>query len=413
MDSLIKRIFIDDWRQKVVAVLGAFVIWLFIHQSITETKTLPNVPIRLVNIPSDRTLQGLLPNGLLNRRVNLTVSGTKDVIDNLESSDLEVLIDASTLPDEWVLQVSKKNLISLNPEIDLLHHISTVSNNELVIKMSRLITERIPVYIAPPLGTAPEGYQFLDIYPQTLYHTITGPEELLHQLEEKGFHLTFDLDEISKSQLDQLKGSELSFRSDEVNFPVPDRWKTLLVPFESELPEIINDPRAKELHITFLRKEIIPIGQEIPIRVFYPIEYSGQINPGDGALATNELVVEENDLKLFRQPLYLGEVSRLFIDIVKNNLELVVVAAPHEEREFLQWSLEFINQRELEETFVSLLLSDRNDGSNQKKREVRLRRRFREYMQSVEVFREKGQRLMLEARLQEHTITVKDVSGTY
>jgi hypothetical protein len=175
----------------------------------------------------------------------------------------------------------------------------------------------------------------------------------------------------------------------------------------------INDPRAKELHITFLRKELIPLSQEIPVRVFYPIEYANQLNPGTYPLVTNELIKERNDIKLLGQPLFLGDVSRLFLDIVKNNMEVIIVAAPNEEREFLQWSLEFVNQRELEDTFVSLLMTDHNDPANHKKREGRLRRRFREYMQGVEVLKDKGQRLVLEAKLQEHSITVKDVSGTF
>jgi hypothetical protein len=237
MDSVVARLFTDDWKRKLVALIGAIAVWLFVHQTITETKTLTNIPIRLVNIPTDRTVQGLLPNGLLNRRVTLTVTGTKDVIDDLEPSDLEVLIDVSGLPDEWVLQVSKKNLVSLDPSVDLSSHINSVSNNEFVIKMSRLITEKIPIQLAPPLGTAPEGYQFLDIAPQTLYHTLTGPEELVHLLQDKGFLLQFDLNEITKAQLDQLKGSDISYRSDEINFPVPERWKTVVVPFESDLPE--------------------------------------------------------------------------------------------------------------------------------------------------------------------------------
>ncbi len=413
MDNIISRFFLHDWKRKLAALVGAIAVWLFVHQSIIETKTLINVPIRLVNLPSDRTVQGLLPNGLLNKRATLTVTGTKDIIDNLESSDLEILIDASTLPDEWILQVTKKNLVSLDPEVDLLHHISTVSNNEFVIKMSRLITEKIPVQIAPPHGSAPEGYQFLDISPQTLYHTVTGPEELVRALQEHGFQLVFDLNEVTKAQLDQLKGSEVSFRNDEVNFPVPDRWKTIVVPFESEMPELINDPRAKELHITFLRKEILAISSEVPLRVFYPVEFANKINPQTQSLATNDLVKETFGIKYIGIPLYAAEVSRLFLDIVKNNLEMVIVAAPPEEREYLQWSVEIINERELEDTFVALLMSDRVEYTNIQKREGRLRRRFREYMQTLEIYKDKSQRLVLEAKLQDGSITAKDVSGTF
>ncbi|MDP1834631.1 MAG: CdaR family protein [Chlamydiales bacterium] len=413
MDGVVTKVFVLDWQRKLVALIGAIAVWLFVHQSITETKTLANVPIRLINLTSDKTVHGLLPNGLLNKRVALTITGTKDVIDNLESSDLEVVLDAATLPDEWVLQVSKKNLVSLDPEIDLTHHVSSVTNSEFVIKMSKVITERIPVTIASPIGSAPEGYQFLDISPQTLTHTITGPEDLVRQLQERGFSLEFDLNQISKAQLDDLKGSDISYRQDEVQFPVPDRWKLIVVPGESDMPELINDPAAKNLVITFLRKELLPIPSEIPARVFYPAEYINTLNPLTHSLAIAGAIKEKDGVRFLGIPLLAGDVSRVFLDIVKDNLELVIVAAPAQEREFLQWSVEFVNERELEDTFVALLMSDRTESVNPQKKESRLRRRFREYMQNMAVYKEKGQKLLLEAKVQENSIVLNDVSGSF
>lgn len=413
MDSVISRLFFTDWQRKVVALIGAIAVWLIVHQGITDTKTLANVPIRLINLPADKTVQGLLPNGLINKRVSLTVTGTKDVIDNLESSDLEVVLDAATLPDEWVLQVSKKNLVSLDPEIDLTHHISSVSNSEFLIRMSRVITEQIPVTIAPPVGTAPEGYQFLDISPQVLTHAVTGPEDQVRELEERGFSLQFDLNQISKAQLDELKGSTISYRQDEVQFPVPDRWKTIVVPFENEMPETLNDAAAKNLVITFLRKELIPVPTEIPARVFYPVEDINTLNPLTHPLATTGAIKEKDGVKFLGTPILVGEVSHVFLDIVKDNLELVIVAAPPEDREFLHWSIEFVNERELEDTFAALLMSDRSDGTSPAKRESRLRRRFREYMQNMTVYKDKNLKLILEAKVQESSINVNDVSGSF
>lgn len=412
MDGLIKRIFLDDWKRKLVALIGAIAVWLFVHQSIIETKTLPNVPIRLVNLPADKTAKGLLPNGLLSKRLTLTLTGTKDVIDNLEPSDLEVVVDASSMPDEWILQISKKNLVSLDPSVDLTHDISTVTNNEFLIKLSRVITAKIPVQIAAPIGTAPEGYQFLDITPQSLWHSVTGPEESIRQLQEKGFELSFDLSQITKAQLEKLKGSTATLRQDEVAFPVPDKWKVITIPLDGETHETINDPAAKDLVINFLRQELIPITTEIPIRVFYPMDYATTINPLTHSLAPGPILKELDGIKLLAVPVSAGGVSRLFLDVVKDNIEMAIVAAPPQEREFLQTSIEFINQRELEDTFVSLMMADRSGAENHQKREARLRRRFREYMQELTMYKEKEQPLLLEAKLQPTSISLKDVSGT-
>ncbi len=177
MDSIITKLFIDNWPRKLLSILAALIIWLVVNQSITDTKIIRNVPIRIVNLPLDKTITGLLPNGILNKRITLTLSGTKDVIDELEPGDLEVLIDASSIDHaEWIVQITKKNLISLNPSIDLHNHITQVSNNEFVIKISRLITAKVPITINKPVGEPPQGYEYLDIWPQRLQQTITGPE---------------------------------------------------------------------------------------------------------------------------------------------------------------------------------------------------------------------------------------------
>ncbi len=415
METLRPHTFTNDWKRKLIALLGAIAVWLFVNQTITATKTVSNVPIRVINLPQDKTIQGLLPNGILNRRATLTLTGTKDVVDTVESSELEVVIDAANQPDEWILQVNKKNLVSLNPEVDLLRHIQSVSNNEFVVKMSRLVTRTVPIIIQPPMGAAPEGYQFLDIWPQNLTQTVTGPYEQVEQLEDRGFQMTFDLGRITKAQLDEIKGSSQTFRDDEVNFTIPDSWKTVIVPFESDLPQTINDPRAIDLQISFLRKELIPIPNELPIRVFYPVEFSKTLNPTSHPLMPSNLIHPMNGIQLLTRDLWANGVSRLFVDIIRDSVEIVVIAAPESEREFLQWSLEFINQRELEDTFVALLMTDHSayvdSADRSQKHESRLRRRFREYVREFTLYSSSTDRLSLEAKIDSNGINVSDISS--
>ncbi|KIC77057.1 hypothetical protein DB41_DH00050 [Neochlamydia sp. TUME1] len=109
METLIYKIFLENWQRKIVAVALAVILWLCVNYSITATKTILGVPIRIINLPADKTIQGLLPNGILNKRIALTLSGRKNVIRELEPGDLEVLIDSSSIDrDEWVLLITKK-----------------------------------------------------------------------------------------------------------------------------------------------------------------------------------------------------------------------------------------------------------------------------------------------------------------
>jgi YbbR domain-containing protein len=406
MESIISRIFVHNWQRKLVAVLTAIVIWLFVNHSISETKTLSNIPIRIINLPSDKTIQGLLPNGMLSRRITLTLSGSKDVIDDLEPGDLEVLLDASTADnDEWIVQISKKNLVSLNPSIDLFQHINQVDHTDFVIKLSRLVTAKIPVHIESPKGTPPQGYEYLDIWPQHFFQVVSGPEEEIQQLKDNGLELTFDLNDISKSDLETIKSSN---HNDEISFIVPKKWKQIVIPFRNNSSEEPNDPEAQNLRIDFLRKEFLPIEKEIPIRIFYPLEDLDKINPETISLAYSGDIQEKNGISIFTRPLFAKEVSRLFIDVIRNSIEIVIVAAPKSKREILAWSLQFVNPHDLEDTYVafSIANSSINKGNIPKKKEELLRKRFRDYMQRLTLYLEETKKLHLKSTIEGNQIRV-------
>jgi len=409
MESIIARIFFHNWQRKLVAVLTAIVVWLFVNHSINETKTISNVPIRIINLPADKTIQGLLPNGMLSRRITLTLTGSKDVIDELEPGDLEVILDASTADnDEWIVQITKKNLVSLNPSIDLLQHISQVSHSDFIIKLSKLVNAKIPVTILIPTGTPPQGYEYLDVWPQHFVQTMVGPEEELQHLKEKGIEVTFDLSDISKADLDAIK---INGHNDEISFHVPEKWKQISIPFRHNTYEELHDPEAQNLRIDFLRKEFLPLDKEIPIRIFYPLDDLDKVNPEIYSLALSDDIQKKNELTIFTKPLFAKEVSRLFIDVIRNSIEIVIVASPKNKRKVLSWSLEFINPHDLEDTYVAFSIANSTTGKNSqgpipKKKEELLRKRFRDYMQHLTLYLSNAKKLHLKSTIEGDQIRV-------
>lgn len=141
MESLIYNLFFHQWQRKLMALVTALIIWVFVNYSITSSKTIPSVPIRVINLPPDKTIPGLLPNGFLSKRISLTLSGTRDIIDQVEPGDVEVILDISHLPSDGIAQITKKNLISLNPNINLSKHVTSVSHPEFVIKLDPILTD--------------------------------------------------------------------------------------------------------------------------------------------------------------------------------------------------------------------------------------------------------------------------------
>lgn len=408
MESL-THFFLHQWPRKLLALTIALIIWLIVNHSITSTISIAAVPIRIINLPVDKTIQGLLPNGFLTKRINLTLTGTKEVIEQLEPGDLEVLIDVMNQSNEGIIQITKKNLVSLNPNINIANHVTSVIHPEFGIKMSMLMTEKIPVIINEPTGSPPEGYEFLDIWPIKLTQTVSGPQDLILNLKSKGLELTFNLNEITKEELDELRFSQDIPYDDEVNYSVPEQWKNVNIPLVINMIEPLNDLEAKNLQITFLRKEFIPLNEDLPVNVFYPLKFSDKINPKTHGLETNGFVQQKNYIPVLKLPLYAYNVSKLFVDIVKDHLQIDIVAAPKSERKTLEWGVDFIDYAHLEDTYLAFSLSKLKTLTGvkpQSGREDYLRQRFRTYMQKFELYLDDRHPLEMVSTIEDNHIVI-------
>ncbi len=409
MSEILKRLFITNWPRKLVALLTAIFVWFLVNQTITITQTIPDVPIRIVNLPPDKTVVGLLPNGLLNKRVSIAVTGSKSVVKDLRSTDIEIVINADGQKESWIATIDKRNVASLNQDFDLQKSITDVSANDIYIKLSKLITEEIPIIVTKPIGDPPKGFQFLDIWPKRLRQKVSGPEEQVRALKERGLDLTLNLNRISQSELESLYNRQ--GKRDEITFKIPDAWKKVAIPFKENTLEAVNDPRADLLRIDFLKQELIPLGSELPITIFFPLKYSNTINPQTYSLATNEIVQKKSGLKRLTIPLYVRDVSRLFLDVVRDNLLLIIVAAPESVEEDLRWAVEFIDEKALEDAFVeaSLQLVKEKFAEEEnftKYSEQAIRYRFRDYLRNLVLYTEDGLPVQLNARLNASTITI-------
>jgi hypothetical protein len=405
METFIKDLFTKNWQRKLFSLLAAAIIWTIVGSSITTVRVFSRVPIRIVNLPANKTIRGLMPDGILDRRITLTITGTKDVLDHLGPTDFEVVLDASDKGDEWIAKVSKNNIVSLNPEVHLLHAIRQVAHAEMIFHLCPLVTKKIPVFVRPPREEAPEGYMFLDVWPQKLYQTISGPEDDVKKLQEEGLELDFDLTQITSEQLDGLQGEGPD--EDEVSFFVPDSWKKVRIPFLHNAVQPLNSPEARRLRIDFLHKALLPVDGPIPVRLFFPRVTLPSLNPATLALQPNALVKADRGVFNITQRLFVSEVSRLFLDIVRDRLEVVIVPAMKDQSVEFRWSVLFVDPKRLEETYVTLALANELDADTHiegskalqqhlAERERFFRARFQNYMRRFLLYKEKDVPLTLD-----------------
>ena len=332
MRTLLKNLFINNWPRKCLSIILAIIIWFVVNKSLTATKTISNVPVKIENIPPGKTIEGIQSNGTLNRRVNLTITGNKNLLDDLNSNDIYVVFDASGHEGEWIATINRKNIRSDTLDINISQGISRVSQQNFIIKLTKLVTEKIPIIITQPIGEAPKGYQFIDVWPYQLYITVSGPEDVVKNLKTRGLKLTFNLNDITKAQLDDLRSTTTQKHSDVVAFFVPNPWKQISLPLLSSTPIEINDPDAKYLRIDFLRYELLKLDTHLPVTLFFPPNKTNSISPSKITLVPNQTVENRNGIKVVTDPLFVKGVSALFLDLVKDMLEIVVVVTQNEDR---------------------------------------------------------------------------------
>lgn len=408
MRTLLKKIFINNWPRKLVSFILAIIIWILVSHSMSATKTFHNVPVKIINIPPGKTIEGLQDNLFLNKPLTITLTGNKNVLEDLTGADLEIILNAEGKSNDWIIYLNPKNLVCLNPDIDIQKSVSKIVHPSIILKITDITTQKIPIHVTQPIGEAPKGFLFLDIWPYQLYVTVSGPTEVVNILKTKGLKLTFNLNDISKKELEQTLAD--SSNQDTISFQIPNSWKKMSLPMISSTPIEIDDPQAKFLKIDFAKHELLPLERAIPITLFYPVKTSNTLNPDTFTLATNDFIKKKNGIKMITQPLFAHGVSRLFLDIVKDMLQIVIIATSQNSKESPLWNVQFIYPHKLEDRFVEKIMQDASnvefEGVQPHLREEYLRNRFRSYMNRFRIFTPENQKLLLDIRMDANTIQV-------
>ncbi len=345
MKDLLKRVFFEHWQRKTISLFLAVITWFLVHHSMTSTKTLTEIQVKVINLPPNKTIEGLSQSNIMNNRISLTLMGSKNAIDELTAKDLEVIIDASNKGEEWIASISKKNLICFNPDIDIMQSIHRVDHEDFFIKLSPLATSKIPVYLTPPEGEPPLGYEFLNVWPNELFITLSGPEKTIQELKNLGISLAFNLDNVSRQELNALRKDN---PHEVISYSVPASWKLIDIHSISPTPLPIDDPNSSQLRINFVQKEMFPLGVPLPIHLFCAATtLSSSDSPIN--LSENKGVVEEkNGVFFYTAPLFVRGVNRSLLEFIKNRLELIIFPSSGTFR----WSIELQGIEELAEEYA-------------------------------------------------------------
>lgn len=173
--ALLRKIFIDDWVMKLVALFIAVTLWFGV--SGLRTNTTARLKSVALNIKLQNDME--LTSASL-AEIDLFVTGDKRKVDPLNPRDLVASLDLTQMsPGERVVQLTPSNvLVDLPAGVSL----DSVEPTQIPVKLERIITKDLPV--EPKLSGVPgNGLEFYSFETNPRTVRVRGPEGVVASLK--------------------------------------------------------------------------------------------------------------------------------------------------------------------------------------------------------------------------------------
>ncbi len=176
---IFRKIFLEDWLMKLVALVITFALWLGVSGLRRATTTrLRNITLNL-QVPNEVEITNAAV-----QEVDIVVSGDRDRIEQLNLRDLLVSIDLSDVPTgEKLIQLTPENV---NVRLPTGIKLDEIQPNKIAVKLEPVEQRDIPVQ-AETDGSVAEGFE---IYSETVVPSkirVRGPSSFIKSL---GFIMT-------------------------------------------------------------------------------------------------------------------------------------------------------------------------------------------------------------------------------
>ena len=142
------------------------------------------------------------------------------------------------------------------------------------------------------------------------------------------------------------------------------------------------------------------------------MEYVNILNPENVALAQTSLLQYSHGIPLIQKQLFVKGVSSGFLEVVREMVQVNIVVIPNQEKNRLDWSVQFISPQALEDKYIAMLLTDEPEDAGDviqaKMREEYLRNRFRSYMNRFRFYDEQDTKLDLKIEIKDKKIQISE-----
>src|SRR5215203_4588913 len=174
---LVRKIFLEDWMMKLIALVITLGLWLGITGLRTPTSSnFRSIPLNL------RVANDLEVTNSPVAEVDIKISGDKSKINQINKEDLLVSLDLSDiLPGERVVSITPENV---SVELPAGVKLEGISPSIIPIKLEKIIERDVPVK-AETEGVPAEGFELYNeratVAPQTV--RVSGPESYIRPLD--------------------------------------------------------------------------------------------------------------------------------------------------------------------------------------------------------------------------------------
>lgn len=203
-----RKIFVEDWGVKLLSLAIALVLWLVVTGQNEPVTAHVNVQLNYIR-PQTLEISNDPP-----RTVDVTLTGSRNKLDDLTALDLVATVDISDQqPGERVLRLADKAKIPLPQGVK----VDGFQPSAIPIRLEQLIERQIAV--EPKLeGKPADGYQVYAVRPSKAAVMVRGPESRVNALQKL------------ETESIWLSGHKQTFTAENLGIDVPDPKVDLVDP---------------------------------------------------------------------------------------------------------------------------------------------------------------------------------------
>ncbi len=172
---LLRRIFLDDWLIKIVALLITFSLWFGVTGLRAPTT------VRLTNIPLTlRFSNEIEAVNSPTQEVDIVITGDKRKISQINKNDLIISVDLTDVKaGERIIQLTPE---TVNYDLPTGVKLEEIQPSKIPVKLEKVEVSEIPVRVETE-GTPPEGFEIYDTVVSPPKVRVRGPESYVNSLD--------------------------------------------------------------------------------------------------------------------------------------------------------------------------------------------------------------------------------------